>query len=156
MTVGISLLGSRIINLQIQPPEETAVFAGYRIKERANRFQQSRFLSHNVFISCFDPSVNKNIRHFFYLFSSFLGSILCTVITVYLSVLWASDIKKLNICDIRVILVGVVAYHKQKTKECVVCEKWSPTREFLKQYLGEIQNSYLQSVRLREVEWWRR
>ena len=49
---------------------------------------------------------------------------------MYLSVLWASDINKLNICDIRVILVEVVAYHKQKTKECVVCEKWSPTESF--------------------------
>lgn len=30
-------------------------------------------------------------------------------------------------------------------------EKWSPTREFLKQSLGEKQNAYLQSGRLREV-----
>lgn len=136
-TVGISLLGSRIINLQIQPPGETAVFAGYRIKERANRFQQSRFLSHNVFISCFEPSVNNNQTLFLQLFAtpiigefifSWKYSLYCY--TVYLSVLWASDINKLNICDIRVILVGVVAYHKQKTKECVVCEKWSPTESF--------------------------
>ena len=40
---------------------------------------------------------------------------------------------------------------RSRSRSLMKSRQWSLTREFLKQYLTEKQNSYLQSGRLREV-----
>lgn len=83
---------------------------------------QSTIISDTFLTTLRNPN-NQRIHLFLEVFSVLLLRCICQYSG-------PAILKKLNICDIRVILVGVVAYHKQKTKECVVCEKWSPTESF--------------------------